>query len=254
MPLFTDGPVSNIQDLSAYDSQVMDVASTEGIDLTRKLAAAQDDLAVDLSVLLANLKLGGQPSWLTPSPNLANVVVTQPLKLWHIYLSLEMVYRDAYNSELNDRYAGKRDQFRQLAECAREKLIQSGIGVAAEPVAQAETPQLITIPGAFPDGSYFVTVSWVNAAGEEGASAVPAAITISGSSLQVQPAAAPEKATGWNVYIGSELETMVLQNQSPIDVGSVWQQTTPLATAGPGPGTGQNPTYLKPLPRVIQRG
>lgn len=254
MPLFTDGPVSNIQDLSAYDSQVMDVASTEGIDLTRKLVAAQDDLAVDLSVLLANLKLADQPLWLTPSPNLANVVVTQPLKIWHIYLSLEMVYRDAYNSELNDRYAGKRDQFHQLAECAREKLIQSGIGMAAEPVAQAATPQLITIPGALPDGSYFVTVAWVNAGGEEGASAAPAAITTSGSSLQVQPPAAPEKATGWNVYIGSELEAMVLQNQSPIDVGSVWQQTTPLATAGPGPGTGQNPTYLKPLPRVIQRG
>lgn len=254
MPLFTDGPVSSIQDLSAYDSHVMDVASTEGIDLTRKLAAAQDDLAVDLAVMLANLKFADQSLWLTPSPSLANVVVTQPLKLWHIYLSLEMVYRDAYNSELNDRYAGKRDQFHQLAESAREKLIQSGIGVAAQPVPQAATPLVVTIPGALADGSYFVTIAWVNAAGEEGASAVPAVITISGSAIQVQPAAAPKDVTGWKVYIGIEPEAMVLQNQSPIDVGSVWQQTMPLAMAGPGPGTGQNPTSLKPLPRVIQRG
>src|SRR5690242_14119693 len=107
MALFTDGPLSGIQDLSAYDSQLLDLASAESIDLTRKLAAAQDDLAVELSVLLANLKFPQQPSWLTPRPDLANVVVTHPLKLWHIYLSLEMVYRDAYNSELNDRYAGK---------------------------------------------------------------------------------------------------------------------------------------------------
>ncbi len=254
MSLFTDGPVSNIEDLSPYDSQVVDVASTEGIDLTRKLAAAQDHLAVELSVLLASLKFADQPLWLTPIPNLGNIVVTQPLKLWHIYLSLEMAYRDAYNSELNDRYAGKRDQFHQMAEWAREKVIQSGIGVAARPVAQAAPPQVITMPGALADGTYFVTMAWVDAEGEEGASAVPAAVTISGSALQVQPAAAPENATGWNVYIGSEPETMVLQNQSPIGIGGLWQQTAPLATMGPGPGTGQNPTYLKPLPRVIQRG
>jgi hypothetical protein len=254
MALFTDGPLSSIQDLSAYDSQLLDVASAEGIDLTRKLTAAQDDQAVELSVLLANLRFADQPLWLTPSPKLGNVVVTQPLKLWHAYLSLEMVYRDAYNSELNDRYAGKRDQFRQLAEWAREKFIQSGVGVAVQPVAQAATPYVITIPGTLADGTYFVTMAWVNAAGEEGASAVPAVITISGSALQVQPAAVPENATGWNVYIGNELETMILQNQSPIGVGAVWQQPTPLATSGPGPGTGQNPTYLKPLPRIIQRG
>jgi len=254
MSLFTDGPVSNIQDLSAYDSQLLDVASTEGIDLTRKLAAAQDDLAVELSVLLANLKFADQPLWLIAAPNLANVVVTQPLKLWHLYLSLEMVYRDAYNTELNDRYAGKRDQFQQLAEWAREKLIQTGIGVAAHPLAQAATPQVITIPGALADGTYFVSIAWVNAAGEEGASAEPALVTISGSALEVQPAAAPENATGWNVYIGSEPEAMVLQNQSPIGVGGVWQQIMPATTTGPKPGAGQNPTYLKPLPRVLQRG
>ncbi len=46
------------------------------------------------------------------------VVVTPPLKLWHMFLSLEMVYRDAYNSQLNDRYAGKRDEFHGMVKWA----------------------------------------------------------------------------------------------------------------------------------------
>ena len=44
------------------------------------------------------------------------VVVTPPLKLWHTFRTLEMVYGDAYNSQLNDRYAGKRDEFHEHGE------------------------------------------------------------------------------------------------------------------------------------------
>ena len=38
--------------------------------------------------------------------DLSHVVVTPPVRLWHTYRTLENVYREAYNSQLNDRYAG----------------------------------------------------------------------------------------------------------------------------------------------------
>ena len=44
MALFTDGPVSSIDDLAAQDTQLLDVANAEGIDVTRKLGLAQDEL------------------------------------------------------------------------------------------------------------------------------------------------------------------------------------------------------------------
>ena len=43
MALFMDGPISNIDDLAGQDSQLLDVANVEGIDVTRKLALAQDE-------------------------------------------------------------------------------------------------------------------------------------------------------------------------------------------------------------------
>lgn len=254
MGLFTDGLVSSVEDLTANDSQLLDVANTEGIDVCRKLALAQDDVGVELAVLLSRLLFADQAFWVAAAPDLKSVVVTPPLKLWHTYLSLEMVYRDAYNSQLNDRYAGKRDQFHQMTEWAREKLIQTGIGIAALPIAMAVTPRVMPISGALPDGTYYVTMAWMNLRGEEGASAVPAVIAITGSTLQVQPGPQPENATGWNVYIGNDGENMVLQNETPIAAGELWQQLPALATAGRAPGNGQAPTYLKPISRVIQRG
>lgn len=262
MALFTDGPVSSIDDLAGQDSQLLEVANVEGIDVTRKLALAQDELALELGTLLTRLSPLEQPlwcsAWYSASPKVTSVVVTPALKLWHAFRTLEMVYRDAYNSQLNDRYAGKRDQFHEMAAWAHEKLIQTGIGIAPDPVPQAATPDVVTAQGpegaALAGGTYYVTMAWINGAGEEGACAVPAAIPVAESTLLVRPGQAPETATGWNVYVGAAPNTMALQNQSPIAAGQTWLQPNTLNTAGRGPGSGQSPSYMRPVPRAIQRG
>ena len=254
MALFTDGPISSTDDLFALDSQLLQVATTEAIDVTRKIAAAQDELGIELSTMLLRTDFVNQPFWGASKPNLQGVVVTPALKLWHTYRTLEMVYKDAYNSQLNDRYAGKRDQFRDMARWASEKLIQAGIGIASKPVPHAATPQVGEVPGALGEGTYYVSAAWTNDAGEEGLASSPAVITISAATFQVQLNSPPEGVSGWNVYAGDAPESMVLQNGSPIEVGQIWQQNENLATAGRAPSAGQQPTYFKPVPRVIQRG
>jgi hypothetical protein len=259
MALFTDGPASSMEDLTAQDSQLLDVASVEGIDLTQKQALAQEELALELNALLTRLSPADQLFRHAPDSNLGSVVVTPALKLWHTFRSLEMVYSDAYNSQLNDRYAGKRDQFHTSAKWAYEMLVAAGIGVASVPVPRAAIPTVTAAaappPGIpLPDGTYYVTVAWVNAGGEDGASAVPATIATTGSTLLVEPAGAPPKtAAGWNVYVGTGPDSMALQNGSPIAIGQTWLQPAAVA-AGRPPGPGQRPSYLKPVPRAIQRG
>jgi hypothetical protein len=254
MALFIDGSISALDDLAAQDSQLLDVASQEGINVTQKIGLAQDQISLDLVSMLHGLRSSGWPAWLVQEPALGNIVVTPPMKLWHTYLSLEMVYQDAYNDQLNDRYGAKRDQFHQLAGSAREKLIQIGVGIAANPVPQAATPLLFALPGSLPDGPYYVTIAWVNQIGEEGASAVPDAITTSSSTFGVQTGTPPQQAAGWNVYVGPTPQSMVIQNTALLPLGESWQQPSNLATSGAAPGNGQKPTYLKPLPRVTWRG
>lgn len=254
MALFMDGPVSRIEDLMGQDSQLLEVARVEYIDVTKKLALAQDEMAVELNTLLTRLSYTEQPFWYTGPPRIGTVVVTPPLKMWHTFRALEMVYADAYNSQLNDRYAGKRDQFHEQAKWAYKKLVETGLGIASDPLPIMATPNVTPFTGALPDGTYYVTTSWINRSGDEGASAVPAVVTIASSTLSVHTGNAPPNATGWKVYIGGSPDAMVQQNSSPIAIGATWVQPNTIMTAGSVPGSGQGPNYLRPAPRVIQRG
>ncbi len=243
MALFTDGPASSIEDLTAQDSQLLAVASSEGIDLTVKLGLTQEMTGMELTELLRRASRFGPEQ----------VVVTPPLRLWHTYRTLENVYRDAYNSQLNDRYAGKREQFRELSKWAYDRLVQAGIGIAAQAVPRAAPPVLRAVAGEMPDGLYYVTMAWVNAAGEEGAPATAGTILLSGSGLEASPPAPPPRASGWNVFVGNGPDTMARQNNAPIDPAMAWTQAEPLHP-GAAPGNGQAANYFHAIPRVIQRG
>ena len=256
MALFTDGPPASIDDLSAQDSQLLTVANVEGIDVTQKLLLAWDELGAEL---YSELSLYGTRSgcWQPPRPHVDTVVVTLPLRLWHAFRALEMVYEDAYNSQLNDRYAGKRDRFHDRAGYAREWLFDAGVGIAAVPVARAAkaTVNAAPPPGLpLADGTYYVTTAWVNCNGEEGASGDPVDLTIASSTLAVQAGAQPANGIEWNVYAGPDPNGMTLQNTSPLAIGQTWIQPSPLTTGGRGPGSGQKETFLRVIPRVIRRG
>jgi len=254
MALFTD-VISTIQDLMGQDSSVLATAQTENIDLSQKLALAQQQLGIELTTLLQRSNTYDWQFWLQPDPQLNNIVVTPPLQLWHVFQTLTLVYQDAYFNQLNDRYQGKRDQFQQLAKWAADKLMQTGLGIAADPIPQAAPPQLTSIPGGQPAMTYCASVSWLNVESEEGQASNSSTLTVAaGNALVVQPVNQPANATAWNVYVGLSPTAMALQNPSPLALDQVWVQAGPVSTLGQAPGTGQAPNYLRALPRVIQRG
>ena len=157
MALFTDGPIAAADDLVGHDSAVLTVASTEGIDLTKKLSLAMAELALELAKLLPTVE------------RLDRVAVTPAIKMWHTFRTLELVYRDAYQNQLNDRYAGKRDQFASLGKWALEKLMEAGVGIISSPIPKAPAPELTYFPGQQAGATYYVGVSWSGGQGEEGA-------------------------------------------------------------------------------------
>ena len=247
MALFTDGPAATMEDLTAQDAQLAYVASTEGIDVTVKLGLTHEAIGLELEELL------GRASWQDCRFRLSHVVVTPALRLWHTYRTLEFVYRDAYNSQLNDRYAGKRDQFRELGRWAYNRLIQSGVGVATTPVPQASGFEAQPAAGALPAAVYYVSTGWTNAAGEEGACSTPIDVEVSNGTFAVYPPAAPRDATGWNVYVGTAPEAMTRQNGSPLNPAAPWLAET-VTESGARPGSGQTPNRMHVIPRVLQRG
>src|SRR3984957_790763 len=142
MALFNDGPISTAADLQQYENSILTVASAENIDLGSKLMLAQQELANEVALCLlrrpqrCDQSLWEDSSGFLSSRDLTNVVVTDPLRKWHVHRTLALVYRDAYNNQLNNRYQGKWAEYETLAKASARVYFQIGVGLVADPVPQ----------------------------------------------------------------------------------------------------------------------
>jgi hypothetical protein len=256
MALFIDGPPSRIEDLTNQDSGLLDVCRNERIDTTVKLALSQDELAVDLTVMFERQR-SRYTNLLAPhNLDLRHLAVTPVLKMWHTWQTLTLIYRDAYFNQLNDRYQAKWEQYQLLATSARLKLQETGVGLVLDPLPRPSGPLLSPTPATESAGTFYFTVSFLNAVGEESASSSAESITVpDGNAIDVQLVSPPANAIGWNVFGGSSPETMYLQTESPLAIGDDFIFfPSSAAASGDTPGNGQVPNLIRALPRLIQRG
>src|SRR6266702_2622362 len=158
--LLTDTPAIEIEDLADHETVILDTASAEGINLTVKIRLARDEVGLQLLAQLPQLGL--------VNIALKNIVLTPALRLWLIFHTLEIVYRDAYHNQLNDRYKAKWDEYKDLSTFASGLLFQVGVGTVVNPIPQAVHPRLSLVGGSLTPAKYFVQVAWRNAGGEEG--------------------------------------------------------------------------------------
>jgi hypothetical protein len=254
MALFVDGPASTIDDLTAQDSGLLDVAQTCGINTTTKIALAHEELETDLQLWLdrprptVELVFG-------PVLRMEQVVVTRPMKRWETMTALAMFYRDAYFSQLVDRYQARWDEYTKLRRDAYEQFLASGLGMVGTPVRKASMPQLGVIAGPQHGGTFYASVAWVNAGGQEGAPSTAASMAVANNNLMTVTALnPPAHAAGFNVYAGTSVTGLVAQNNVPLPLGSSFTYTPDFATQGRAPGNGQVPDYVRPLARTLLRG
>jgi hypothetical protein len=241
MALLSDGNPNDTEALRVYETAILDVAHVEGIDLDVKLGLAAEEVSEDvLDILLDHTRTSDPQSTVRRTMGVVDVVVTRQLKRWHALHTLEIVYRDAFNNQLNDRYQAKFNEYQDLARSARDHTVRFGIGLSSNPIPQAQVPVLGAVAGLLPAATYYVQVAWLNLQQQEGE---PSELTTfdgpAGSLLTVQAVSSPANATGWNVYIGATDSSVALQNSSPIGVGGTFTLPgTGLANGRP-PGDGQ---------------
>jgi hypothetical protein len=248
MALFTDGSLSDVQDLLAYEANLVEVADAESIDLEAKLRLAQDEIAAELvAAALGPVTLRHF--------TLDQVIVTSQLKLWHTFQTLAIAYRDAYNRKLNDKYLPKWSEYRDLSRWAANLLYQSGVGIALSPLPRPPQPALDTVPATLDALALYVRMTWLAASGAEGAPSLEAAFeTEANQALRVTPPAAPAVVTGWNVYVGTTSGSATRQNGSPLDLSQPWIVPATGLVVGEPTGDGQEPDLFRTVPRFIQRG
>lgn len=259
MALFVDGPASNIEDLAAQDSGLLAVAQTTGIDVSAKLRLAWEEIKTDLDLWLLKPRLSIDTSWVDvlwrPVLRIDQAVVTPPLKRWETMHALELTYRDAYFSQLVDRYQGKWREYATLSCDARESFVASGLALVNDPLHRPQPPVLGSVTGPQQGGTFYASVSWANARNQEGAASEASSIAIAdGNLMTVTPVSAPKNAVGYWVYAAATLNAMFRQNTVLLPIDASFTYIPGQVTQGPLPGDGQRPDFVRPLARTIPRG
>jgi hypothetical protein len=254
MALFVDGPASTIDDLTNQDSGLLEVAEVCGINVTTKLSLAHGEIESTLQIWLDRPR-PTMELFFGPLLRMDQVVVTASLKRWETMSTLALFYRDAYFSQLVDRYQARWDEYSRLSRDAYETFLASGLGLVSQPVRQASMPLLGTTPGPQQGGTFYASVAWVNAAGQTGAASIPASIAVSDNNLMTVTAVnPPANAVGFNVYAGAAVAGMVEQNDVPLQRQSSFTYVPGFRTSGRAPSAGQCPDFVRPLARTLLRG
>lgn len=210
MALLADGSLTSVAVLKEHDTGVYETATGEGIDLAGKLRLAEAEIRAEVERFLARLGRGA----------VGQVVVSESMRLWHAWKTLEAVYRDAYFSQLNDRYGERWKHYRAISESQAARVLADGIGVVWTPLGRPPQPTIVAESGPLAPGAYQFAVSAVNARGEESATSEARVITTGlGSTMRIRLDWLPAGATGWLVYAGMAEGVLWLQSPSPLAAG-----------------------------------
>ena len=264
MPLFTDQTPSTVDDLIRYEANLRGTVAPEGIELASKLELAQDEVGARLGALLLRPGVFVQPVDVnTPSTGtvgsivgLGQVVVTTPLRLWHTFQSLTLVYRDLVGRKVNTSLEAKWTEYRRLSQWAQDLLCQSGIGLVGKPIPKAATPTLDWVSATATQMALYVSVTLVDGDGNEGLGSTPQALRVpDDNTLRVAlSGTTPSGVVGFNIFAGTSPGSLTMQNVTVSPSGEAWIMPESGLVAGTAIGNGQDPEIHKIVPQQLDRG
>jgi hypothetical protein len=255
MALFVDGPAATIDDLTDQDSGLLEVAQTNGVNLSTKLRLAMQEIQTDLELWLKRPRTAIVEFWNT-AMRIEQIVVNAELRRWQAMHALELVYRDVYFTQVVDRYQAKWQGYLQLAGGARESFLAGGLPAVNDPIRRAAPPVLIaTGSTGATGGTFYTAIAWTNAASQIGEASEASSMTVADGNVMIVAAAnPPENAVGFFVYVGTALNTMLLQNPIALAVNGCFEYLPGQVMSGPLPGHGQKPDFIRPVARTVLRG
>jgi hypothetical protein len=238
--LLTDASPNTIEDLRVYESAIPDVAHTEMIDLAAKLDLATEEISQAVLDFLLD-RAGADPQAAARRGiGVGDVTVTRQLKRWHAVHTLEIFYRDAFNTQLNDRYRAKFQEYQKLTRNARERTFHFGVGLSLTPLPRAPRPVFSAVAGTIPQTLYYARASWAGTDGQEGAPCEMTSYEAPAGSLPVaQMTDPPATATGFNVFLGLTADAVTLQNTTPVPIGQAFTLGGTGLVGGRAPSEGQ---------------
>jgi hypothetical protein len=259
MALFTDASVVTLDDLLQFETSLVQVASSHGINVDTKINLSMSAISDKVMLWLLRAGISDPQSGTRQQLGLSTVVVTPTLRRWICFDALAKFFAEAYNVQLNTRFQGKWNEYQTQAIEAASMVFMAGVGVVYNPLQRPRMPMVSIQDGSAPAQSIFLQSAWVDGQGNEGTlSPVNGQILSGDSGLVVAMAEgaleAPDSAIGWNLYASNSQSHLTRQNDEPLPIGSTWQLPSTGLVDGPQAVDGQRPDCFVTLTRGIQRG
>jgi hypothetical protein len=257
MALFVDGPAVVVDSLTEYDTNVLSVAASEGINLTTKIQLAQEQMYLEINRWLRRSSFRETVTLSGIHYGIEHVVWSKAMRVWQVYQALAFIYRDAYYSQLNDRHQARAKEYEKLANKAQMDFAEYGLGMVQAPLKRPQQPVASLVPAQEAGGTYYFAVTYTNDAGQESSASGVLSVEVTDGNAVDLTLAPPlsGNATGWNLYAGASPEQMVRQNDGALVLTADWAYLPSLAvTDGAKAGPGQAPDQHWPLHRYLQRG
>ncbi len=259
MALFTDADVITLDDLLEFETSLVQVASTHGINVDTKIALATKAISDRLMLWLLSV-CASDPQWMSRRQiGLSTVVVTPTLQRWLCFDSLSRFFAEAYNVQLNTRFQGKWTEYQTAAKNAAEIVFMSGTGIVYNPLPKPRMPLVAIEDGTVSPQALFIQTTWIDSHGNESAPSPVNGVILDGTSSIVVAMSegalgAPAVAVGWGLYAGTTATNITRQNAMPLAIGATWLLPETGLIAGTLPGNGQSPDYYIQLSKQILRG
>lgn len=259
MALFTDAGVITLDDLLQFETGLVQIASTHGINVDTKIALATEAIGDRLMLWLLSVNCS-DPQWMTRRVvGVSTVVVTPTLERWLCFDSLSRFFAEAYNVQLNTRFQGKWTEYQRASKNAAEMVYMSGLGIIYKPLPKPAMPLVAIETGTVSPQAMYIQTTWIDVQGNESAASPINGVILDGTStitvaMSEGALGAPSNAMGWCLYAGTSDTNMTRQNASPLAIGSSWELPTTGLIDGSAPGNGQEPDFYVQLSRQILRG
>jgi hypothetical protein len=259
MALYTDSDAITMDDLLQFESSLVQVSTSHGIDIQTKIKITTDSIG---DKLLLGLQRAGRynPAFTAfNSIGLDSVVITPALHRWLCFDALSRVFAEAYNVQLNTRFHGKLTEYQTEAQQAASLVFAGGLSIVTKPLPRPSMPSLLVGQGTITAPAVFVQATWVDSQGRESApSPINAAVLNGFASVSVSimptPGQIPAAAVGWNLYAALTQGALTLQSTTPLATSASWQMPAQGLIGGVGPKGGQAPDAIVSLASRILRG
>lgn len=204
MALLTEQPVSCLPDWLAYDSKLAILSAQESASIEKKAELAQQEIQTEvLAFLLRNA--GSSEAY---SRSLVDqVFVSEPLKRWHVSLTLSLYYADMASLQASQLHKEQSHYYLGRCEEARDQTFVTGLGIVQNPVPRGKAPE-VAISGQ-EDEQRLVRgrVRFVGATGVEGTPSEEFVVrmpVVGTASLEILDW--PDGAEGWRLYLAEDTE------------------------------------------------